>query len=59
MKKIRLLDLCCGAGSCAMGYKLAVDDIDWMNDREIAQAIPPAYSQFMGEQFLRSRDLSI
>jgi DNA (cytosine-5)-methyltransferase 1 len=27
MKKIRLLDLCCGAGGCAMGYKLAADDL--------------------------------
>lgn len=54
MKKIRLLDLCCGAGSCAMGYKLAVDDIDWMNDREIAQAIPPAYTRYIGNDFLKA-----
>ena len=54
MKKIRLLDVCCGAGSCAMGYKLAVDDIDWMNDREIAQAIPPAYTRYIGNDFLKA-----
>ena len=33
--------------------------IDWMDSYGLSQAIPPAYSQFMGEQFLRSRDLSI
>lgn len=27
MRQIRLLDLCCGAGGCAMGYKLAADDL--------------------------------
>jgi DNA (cytosine-5)-methyltransferase 1 len=27
--------------------------IDWMKSWELAQAIPPAYSQFIGEQFLR------
>ena len=26
--------------------------IDWMNRREISQAIPPAYSQFLAERFL-------
>ena len=40
MKKIRLLDLCCGAGSCAMGYKLAVDDID--------------YTRYIGNDFLKA-----
>jgi DNA (cytosine-5)-methyltransferase 1 len=27
MKTIRLLDLCCGAGGCAMGYKMAADEL--------------------------------
>lgn len=27
--------------------------IDWMTAPELAQAIPPAYSEFIGEQFLR------
>ena len=26
--------------------------IDWMNQREIAQAIPPAYSRYLGQAFL-------
>jgi len=26
--------------------------IDWMNRREIVQAIPPAYSEFIGSQLL-------
>jgi DNA (cytosine-5)-methyltransferase 1 len=27
MVKIKLLDLCCGAGGCSMGYKLAADEL--------------------------------
>jgi DNA (cytosine-5)-methyltransferase 1 len=29
--------------------------IDWMNRDELAEAIPPAYSQWIGEQFLNMR----
>lgn len=28
--------------------------IDWMTSREIAQAIPPAYTQWIGEQLMRA-----
>jgi hypothetical protein len=28
--------------------------IDWMEWREITQAIPPAYTRFIGEQLLRA-----
>jgi DNA (cytosine-5)-methyltransferase 1 len=27
-------------------------EIDWMSRDELAQAIPPAYTQFIGEQLL-------
>jgi DNA (cytosine-5)-methyltransferase 1 len=29
-------------------------DIDWMNHAEIAQAIPPAYTEFIGAQLIRA-----
>ena len=34
------------------GEARALMGIDWMNRREISQAIPPAYTQFIGEQLL-------
>lgn len=33
--------------------------IDWMNRDELAQAIPPAYSEFIGRAFLAQRDFSL
>ena len=44
---MRLLDLFCGAGGAAMG-------IDWMTWDELVQAIPPAYSEFIGRQLLEA-----
>lgn len=31
-------------------------EIDWMNVGELAEAIPPAYTKYIGEQFLAYRD---
>lgn len=45
MKRPLLLDLFCGAGGAAMG-------IDWMNGDELSQAIPPAYTAWIGRQLL-------
>jgi DNA (cytosine-5)-methyltransferase 1 len=33
--------------------------IDWMTDREISQAIPPAYTKFIGEQLIKAKFSSI
>jgi DNA (cytosine-5)-methyltransferase 1 len=33
--------------------------IDWMSRTELSQAIPPAYSRFIGEQFKRSRPICV
>lgn len=42
-KMVPLENLRVGAWSAAMG-------IDWMTQQELAQAIPPAYSKFLGRQ---------
>lgn len=32
--------------------------IDWMNAREIAESIPPAFTKFIGKQLIRSRSMA-
>ena len=44
---MRALDLFCGAGGAARGYADAGFDVVGI---DVAQAIPPAYTQFLGEQ---------
>lgn len=34
-------------------YAKKAMDIDWMSRRQIAQAIPPAYSEYIGREFLK------
>lgn len=45
-----------GRGSRAAKQKAM--GIDWMNDYELNQAIPPAYSEFIGREFLRGKPRS-
>ena len=43
--RMRILDLFAGAGGAAMG-------VDWtITTRELSEAVPPAFTQWIGEQF--------
>lgn len=33
-------------------------DVDWMTRKELAEAIPPAYSEYIGQAFLRNHGIS-
>ncbi len=41
-----------GGGNATVANKAAAMDIDWMTGAELNEAIPPAYTQFLGEQLL-------
>ena len=43
-----------GGGNCTVAEAQAAMGIDWMIKRELNEAIPPAYSQYIAEQFLRN-----
>ena len=49
-----------GGGEQSRGYKFTSDqareamEIDWMTRRELSQAIPPAYTTFIGFQLMRA-----
>jgi DNA (cytosine-5)-methyltransferase 1 len=49
---------------CVAGHNFCVADardamgIDWMSAREIAQAIPPAYTAFIGRSYMRWKTLT-
>ncbi len=42
-----------GGGNCSVAAAKAAMGIDWMNKGELNEAIPPAYTQFIGEQLLQ------
>jgi len=39
-----------GGGNCRVRNKRAAMGIDWMTGSELNEAIPPAYTQFIGER---------
>ncbi len=40
-------------------YARKVMEIDWMNQAELAQAIPPAYTEYIGKQLMKYIELKI
>lgn len=46
-----------GGYTPAVSVRGALMGIDWMNEHELAQAIPPAYTEFIGNQLIRSLTL--
>jgi DNA (cytosine-5)-methyltransferase 1 len=41
-----------GGGNCSVAAARVAMGIDWMNKNELNEAIPPAYTRFIGEQLL-------
>jgi len=41
-----------GGGNCTVANARAAMDIDWMTKNELNEAIPPAYTRFIGSQVL-------
>lgn len=41
-----------GGGNCSVAAARDAMGIDWMNKGELNEAIPPAYTQFIGEQLM-------
>jgi DNA (cytosine-5)-methyltransferase 1 len=42
-----------GGGNCSVASARSAMGINWMNKGEINEAIPPAYTQYIGDQLLR------
>jgi DNA (cytosine-5)-methyltransferase 1 len=42
-----------GGGNCSIAAARDAMGIDWMNKRELNEAVPPAYTQFIGKQLLK------
>jgi DNA (cytosine-5)-methyltransferase 1 len=45
-----------GGGNATLANKRDAMGIDWMNAQEINEAIPPAYTEFIGRQLLRAAE---
>lgn len=41
-----------GGGNCTVANKRAAMGIDWMTGKELNEAIPPAYTEFVGRQLM-------
>ena len=44
-----------GGGNCTLAAAKDAMGIDWMTKEEINEAIPPAYSEYIGRQFLKTQ----
>jgi DNA (cytosine-5)-methyltransferase 1 len=42
-----------GGGNCTVANKRAAMGINWMNGAELNEAIPPAYTEFIGRQLMK------
>lgn len=47
-----------GGGNCTVKNKRLAMGIDWMTGGEINEAIPPAYTEFIGKQFLKQMSIA-
>ncbi len=47
-----------GGGNCTLAAARAAMGIDWMTKGEINESIPPAYTEFVGRELLRSMALA-
>jgi len=45
-----------GGGNCTVANKADAMGIDWMTGHELNEAIPPAYTRFIGQQLLAQLD---
>lgn len=56
----KILDLFCGGGGGQGGNQLGVwraaMGIDWLYSTGLAKAVPPAYSEYIVKEWLRSRE---
>jgi DNA (cytosine-5)-methyltransferase 1 len=44
-----------GGGNAPVTEKKKAMGIDWMINKEINEAIPPAYTKYVGEEFIKWR----
>lgn len=42
-----------GGGNCTVAAARDAMGIDWMSKKEINEAVPPAYTEFIGGQLMR------
>jgi DNA (cytosine-5)-methyltransferase 1 len=47
-----------GGYTPAVHVRGALMEIDWMNEHELAQAIPPAYTEFIGRQLIEALEVA-
>jgi DNA (cytosine-5)-methyltransferase 1 len=48
-----------GGGNCTVANKRAAMGIDWMIGRELNEAVPPAYTEYIGAELRAARSLEM